>query len=83
MEKEKQIVLVRERTSQSIIQDFVSYAAVLFSFWFNYKFIGGNDALDIILFIVFFGLAARNLGEYKVFAEKVNKSSQDEENRVV
>ena len=76
-QKEKQIVLVREKTKDSIIQDIVSFGAILFSFWFNYKFIGGNDALDILLFIVFFGMGLRSLKEYKLFLEDVKKLEEE------
>lgn len=53
MSKEK-IVFVRETTFESYLADFFTFASIVGSFWFNYTYIGGNDALDILLFICFF-----------------------------
>lgn len=73
---EKQIVLVRETTAQSIVQDIFTYGVTLFAFWFNYNFIGGNDALDVLLFISFFTISLSHLKNYKLLNEKVNGKEQ-------
>lgn len=72
-DKEKQIVLVRETTVSSVIQDIVTFSCLVFSFWFNYKFIGGNDALDILLFITFFMMGMSHLRNYKLLKEMTEK----------
>lgn len=71
-EVKEKIVIIRETTVQSIISDIVTFGTILFSFWFNYKFIGGNDALDALLFIVFFLTGTAHLKNYKRFQELIN-----------
>lgn len=51
--KEK-VIVVRETNFQSYIADAFSFGSMCAAFWFNYRFIGGNDAFDILLFISFF-----------------------------
>lgn len=49
-----QVIYVRERTFQSYLADFTTFGTICLSFWFNYKFIDGNNWLDALLFICFF-----------------------------
>lgn len=70
--KEK-IVIVRETTFGSIISDMFSFGIIVASFWFNYTFIGGNDALDALLFITFFTMSFSHIKNYKRFFEDLKE----------
>lgn len=50
-------VYLRENTLQSIVQDLSTLGITVLAFWLNYTFIGGNDALDLLLFVLFFVMA--------------------------
>ena len=56
MAKEK-IVYIKETTAGSVVSDIVTFGTICGAFWFNYRFVGGNDAMDILLFLVFFMFA--------------------------
>lgn len=62
--KEK-IVVVREMGFASYVADAFTFVSICFSFWFNYNFIGGNDALDLLLFICFFLFAVGRVSGIK------------------
>jgi hypothetical protein len=66
--KEK-IVFIKETTVSSIISDIFTYGFTIGAFWFNYQFIGGNDALDALLFITFFTMSFSHIGNYKKLKE--------------
>jgi hypothetical protein len=70
MEKEK-IVFLRETTIGSIVSDILSFGVMCASFWFNYKFIDGNNFLDTLLFISFFTFSVGRLKEFKRLRERV------------
>lgn len=65
MSKQVKVLLIRENTLQSWSQDLFTFASIVGSFWFNYKFIGNNHTLDILLFITFFMLAMGRAGNYR------------------
>lgn len=65
----EKIVFVRETTVSSILQDVFTFGTIVFSFWFNFKFIGGNDALDVLLFICFFLFGIGRAQSYKKLKE--------------
>lgn len=69
MSKEK-VVVIRETNFESYIADTFTFASICASFWFNYKFVGGNDALDVLLFISFFTFS---LGRMKNTLREINK----------
>jgi hypothetical protein len=66
--KEK-IVYLKETTPGSIVSDVVTFGCIVGSFWFNYRFIGGNDILDVLLFIVFFLFSLGKAGNYRKLRE--------------
>lgn len=66
--KEK-IIFVRETTLGSIVSDIFSFGMIAGSFWFNYRFVGGNDALDVLLFCVFFLFAMGKAKNYRKLQE--------------
>lgn len=74
-EKKEKIVFVKETTPGSIVSDVFTFGMIVGSFWFNYKFIGGNDALDILLFIVFFLFAFGEAGNYRRLKEQINTTT--------
>lgn len=76
MTKQEKIIVIKETTLSSIINDIVTFSVLLGAFWFNYKFIGGNDALDALLFIVFFIHAATRFRDYKRFKEIVGLNDE-------
>jgi hypothetical protein len=69
MSKEQKIVYLRETTSQSMISDLFSFGTIVAAFWFNYRFIGGNDALDVVLGIAFFMFSIGRAANYKKLKE--------------
>ena len=71
-ERKEKIVIVRETTISSVLQDIFTFGLLVGSFWFNYQFIGGNDALDILLFFMFFFMGLGQLRNYKYFLEQIN-----------
>lgn len=73
MSKEK-IVYVKENTFGSMMSDTFTFGCIVGSFWFNYRFIGGNDALDALLFLVFFLFAIGKAANYRKLAE-LNKET--------
>lgn len=77
MSKER-IVYLKETTLSSVVSDIVTFGCLVGSFWFNYKFIGGNDALDVLLFIVFFLFAMGKAANYRKLAE-LNKKTFGED----
>lgn len=48
------IIYFRESLLQSILADATSFGFLLVSYYLNYRFIGGNNFVDVILFIIFF-----------------------------
>lgn len=72
MSKEK-IVYIRETTVGSIASDIATFGIIIGSFWFNYKFIDGNNWLDVLLFLTFFLFAMGKAGNYRKLAE-LNKA---------
>lgn len=50
---EAKYFIYRESAFQSFFCDFFTFAWLLFSFWFNYKFIGGSYMVNAILLVMF------------------------------
>jgi hypothetical protein len=77
MSKPVTYIYIRENTLQSIGQDLFSLGMIVLAFWLNYRFIGGNDALDVLLFVLFFlmsfGRAANIAKSAKAKAEEVKQ----------
>lgn len=73
--KEK-IVFLKETTLGSIVNDVFTFSTIVGSFWFNYKFIGGNDALDILLFLVFFMFGIGKAANYKKMKQLIDEESK-------
>ena len=76
MKEDKKIVIVRESNFDSYVADFFTFVSIVGSFWFNYRFIGGNDALDILLFVCFFIFA---VGRSKDIKRQAKEATQEEE----
>lgn len=74
----KKVIYIKENTVGSILADTFTFGSIVASFWFNYKFIDGNNILDILLFICFFLFAVGKAGNIKNVAEIEKKASQDE-----
>jgi hypothetical protein len=72
-EKKEKIIFVKETTLGSIVSDIFTFGGIVSSFWFNYRFIGGNDALDILLFTVFFLFAMSKAANYRKLKELTNQ----------
>lgn len=70
----EKLVFVREHTLGSILSDVVTFGVIVASFWFNYRFIDGNNALDTLLFIVFFLQGFSNFKHYKRFYEEAQEA---------
>jgi len=71
MNDEKEIILLKEGALQSVLSDIFMWASLLFAFWFNLKFIEGNNFLDAIIFILFFvGMLSRTNTKAKRFHRK-------------
>jgi hypothetical protein len=75
----KQVIILKENTLESLVQDTFTFASIVFSFWFNYRFIGNNHTLDILLFITFFMLAMGRAGNYKRLKEVYEPSPKPKE----
>lgn len=54
MSKGEKVIVVRETNFQAYVADAISLGTMCAAFWFNYRFIGGNDAFDALLFSCFF-----------------------------
>jgi hypothetical protein len=54
MKAEKEVIYFRESAIQSILSDFFMWGSLLFAFWFNHKYIDGNNFLDALVLILFF-----------------------------
>ena len=71
----KKIIYVKENTIGSMIADTFTFGTICVAFWFNYKFINGNDMLDVLLFICFilfaFGKASQ-LKRLKEIEKEIN-----------
>lgn len=65
--KQPEYILFRESFIQSILTEMSSYCFLLFTFWFNYRYIGNNGFIDFILLILFFIL---------VFAQASSKQNK-------
>jgi hypothetical protein len=65
----KKVIYIKENTIGSMLADTFTFATICLSFWFNYKFIGGNDALDALLFICFILFAIGKASQLKKLAE--------------
>lgn len=78
MGKEKDIVIIRETNFASYIADLFTFASICGAFWFNYTFIGGNDALDILLFICFFLFSVGRAANIKRQVLESTKESSNE-----
>lgn len=76
MSKEK-VIVVRETNFQSYVADAFTFASMCAAFWFNYKFIGGNDAFDVLLFISFFLFA---IGRTKDVRRAIRESKEELQN---
>jgi hypothetical protein len=74
MSKQEKIIYLKETTVGSIVSDIVTFGTIVGSFWFNYKFINGNNWLDVLLFISFFLFAVGKTGNYRKLAE-LNRGS--------
>ena len=74
MKDDKKIIYVRERTVQSFFADAITFAVIVASFWFNYKFIDGNNWLDALLFICFFIFAIGRASDMKRQLDEDSKS---------
>lgn len=49
----KEIIIYREGLVQSIMADASTFSFLLFSFWFNYRFVGGSALLSAVILILF------------------------------
>jgi hypothetical protein len=75
------IFIYKEKKSfiRSFLNNLNTFGCLGFSFYFNYKFIGGNDFFDLIIFIFFIILvSSRIMTEHKkhffeVSDEKIKK----------
>lgn len=65
----KKVIYIKENTLGSMLSDFFTFVAIVGSFWFNYKFIDGNNALDALLFICFFMFSVGKAAQIKKVAE--------------
>lgn len=68
MSKQK-IIYIKENTLSSIVADTFTFASIVASFWFNYRFIDGNNWLDVLLFLCFFMFAIGKAGNMKKLKE--------------
>lgn len=74
-EKDKQIVIIREHRFENYLGDALTLGYTSLAFWFNYRFIGGNDAFDVLLFIIFFMFVFnRSMQIYKQVREYLEES---------
>lgn len=81
MSKEEKITVVIHKHSKlgSLICDLQSMSLIVITYWINYKFIDGNDFVDVFLLIFIFCYLAGDRGcrnEYSVTdkqIEQINK----------
>ncbi len=73
--KEK-VIVIRETNFQSYVADTFTFASMCGSFWFNYKFIGGNHTFDVLLFISFFLFS---LGRAKDIIRAIENAKKNDE----
>lgn len=57
----------RENIKQSIIKDAFMFFILISSFYLNYKFIDGNNFVDVLLIIAFIGLDIRVFNYHKYY----------------
>lgn len=69
MSKKEKIVYLKENTLSSLVADTFTFATICGSFWFNYKFINGNNWLDVLLFLCFFMFAIGKAGNVRKLKE--------------
>lgn len=69
MSDRKNTIWVKENTLGSMLSDLFTFGSIVGSFWFNYRFIDGNNWLDVLLFICFFLFAIGKAGNYRKLAE--------------
>ena len=76
MKKKENIkyLLLHETTEEAILHDALTYGFLLGSFFFNQEFMGGNNWVDAILFVLFwivvFGSVTKRLDKSRMtFAE--------------
>lgn len=62
------IFIYKEKKSfiRSFLSNLNTFGCLGFSFYFNYKFIGGNDFFDLIIFLLFITVfSCKTMTEYK------------------
>lgn len=74
--KDERVVFIKEHTLWSVLSDVVTFGVIVASFWFNYRFIDGNNILDTLLFICFFFQATGNFKHYKRFYEEAQEATK-------
>ena len=50
--KQKEIIYFRESLAQSLLADLTTFGSLVFSFWFNYNYIGNNTLLNAVLLVM-------------------------------
>lgn len=69
--KTEHTIFYKESAIQSFLSDLFSFSFLIVTFWFNYKFIDGNNILDFLLLIIFIALlSARSSVLSKRFTSK-------------
>ena len=88
VKREREVVYYRESAIQSIFTDIGTFSTLLISFYINYKFIGGNNFIDVILLVLFFLLISteadrkkRQFTSWKDLRKFINKEiAKDKKN---
>jgi len=70
-DKKEKIVIVRETTVSSVIQDIVTFGLIVLSYWINHQFIADNVFLSVLLFISFFTMSLSHLKNFNRLQEQM------------
>lgn len=63
----KTVHIGRESIKQSIVKDTFMFFILITSFYLNYRFINGNNFIEILLIIAFIGLDIRIFNYHKYY----------------
>lgn len=73
-------MILHESIIESIIKDIVTFSLMGFLFWFNLKFIDGNNFIDTFIFLAIFGQALRTVGNKKTSFTNAKEAIEHIEN---
>lgn len=78
-----EIIYFRESLKQSVAADTYTFGSIIISFWLNYRFIGNNHFLDVVLIIMALVFtSARQVAKKFVYTDKKKLIKDLQDNKV-